>query len=104
MVCKLGHLVNKPVLVSIPRIFAGAEPHPCRLVGLEAAGLWLESADLSGTTIPNTKRLPARVFVPFAQIAYLVEAPPLVPPAVRRANTPRLGRIPFVKTEEKKRR
>jgi hypothetical protein len=83
MVNKLGHLVNKPVMVSIPAILGGAEPRSFRLVGLEPAGLWLEATDLSGTAISTAGLLPAALFVPFTQIAYLLEAPRL--PVVAKA-------------------
>ena len=74
MINMLGHHVNKLVLVSIPSIFADSEPHICKLVGIEPSGLWLESEDLTRTIFPNTESGPVKnVFIPFAQIAYLVE-------------------------------
>jgi hypothetical protein len=89
VVNKLGHLVNKPVLVSIPSVFGGAEPRSCRLVGLDAAGLWLESADLSGTIIAVAGLLPPTFFVPFTQIAYVLEA--RAPSPIAETQRPKSG-------------
>jgi hypothetical protein len=108
MVSKLGHHLNKTVLVSIPPIFTTAEPRHCRLVGIDPAGVWLESEDLSRIAFPNVERLPAKVFVPFTQIAYLVEAPPAAPapvPSARARNeAPKTGHKPPSARPEKRRR
>jgi hypothetical protein len=109
MVTKLGHHMNKPVLVSIPPIFGNTELHRCRLIGAEAAGLWLESDDFSRIAGGHVHSLPASVFVPFAQIACLAEAP-AVPlpgkpaPIVSTAEAPRRAReTPSVGTRKKSR-
>jgi hypothetical protein len=80
MVSKLGHHMNKPVLVSIPPVFGNTDLHRCRLIGAEAAGLWLESDDFSRLAGADADSSPASVFVPFAQIACLAEAPAVPPP------------------------
>ena len=89
MVSRLGHSVNKAVLVSIPPIFSDARPRDCRVVGLEPTGLWLESADLWRIAFPDAERPPSAVFVPFTHIAYLVEAPrpAVAPPPSARTET-----------------
>ena len=92
MVSILGHHVNKPVLVSIPPLFGNGELHRCQLVGIEPAGLWLESEGLSRIAFPDADPRPATVFVPFTQVAYLIGAPAVPPPARRRAESSRRGR------------
>lgn len=74
MVIRLGHSVNKAVLVSIPLIFSDARPRDCRLIGLEPTGLWLESAELWRAAFPDDERPSGAVFVPFTHIVFLVEA------------------------------
>ena len=74
-VSMLGHYLNKAMLVSIPAIFGNAEPRLCQLVGIEPAGLWLESEDLRRVAFPDAKPRSAATFVPFTQIAYVVGAP-----------------------------
>jgi hypothetical protein len=96
MVSKLGHHMNKPVLVSIPPVFGNTDLHRCRLIGAEAAGLWLESDDFSRIAGGDVDSLPASVFVPFAQIACLAEAPAVPPgkpvPIASAAEAPRRAR------------
>jgi hypothetical protein len=106
MVSKLGHHLNKPVLISIPPIFTTAEPRHCSLVGIEPAGVWLESEDLSRIAFPSAERFLATVFVPFTQIAYLVGAPPAAPTPSPRVSTeaPRPGRKPPGARPERRRR
>jgi hypothetical protein len=74
MISKLGHLVHKPVLVSIPSIAGNKTLHRCQLIGVEAAGLWLESEDFS-KIFGNDDPSPSTIFVPFAQLACLAEQP-----------------------------
>jgi hypothetical protein len=82
MVNMLSNYVNKTVLVSIPFVFKDGDPCACRLLAVEPAGLWLESAELREKMLPNADRRPkAAVFVPFAQMAYLIEDIPAPPPA-----------------------
>jgi hypothetical protein len=73
MINRLGHHINKPVLVSMPSIFADEKPRACKLIGVEPAGLWLENEDLTRMALPDADESLAPVFVPFTQIAYLVE-------------------------------
>jgi hypothetical protein len=94
MVRILGHHVNKPVLVSVPPIFGKSEPQRCRLVGIEPAGLWLESEHLSRKAFPDADPPPTPVFVPFTQIAYLIGAPVVPPPADERTVSSRPDRKP----------
>jgi hypothetical protein len=78
----LSNYVNKIVLVSTPFVFKEGDPCPCRLVAVETAGLWLESAELREKMLPNAEgRAEAAIFVPFTQIAYLVEDIPAPPTA-----------------------
>ncbi len=90
MVSRLGHSVNKAVLVSIPPIFSDVRPRDCRVIGLEPTGLWLESPDLWRIAFPDAERPPGAVFVPFTHIAYLVEARPAAaaPPPSPRTDPP----------------
>jgi hypothetical protein len=74
MVSILGYHVNKAVLVSIPPLFGNGEPRRCYLIGTEPGGLWLRCSDLSLTARFNEKPEAVTVFVPFTQIAYLLEA------------------------------
>ena len=92
MISILGHYVNKPVLVSIPPLFADGQPRACKLIGIEPGGLWLESEDLTKLAFPNAdRRSAAKIFVPFTQIAYLVEGtttPPVPPASNHSTSTP----------------
>src|ERR1700722_3787548 len=89
MVSRLGHYVNRAVLISIPPIFSDPRPRDCRVIDLEPTGLWLESADLWRIAFPDAEKPPSAVFVPFTHIAYLVEAPPASQaPATRPRNAP----------------
>lgn len=70
----LGHHVNKSVLVSVPSIFSDDDAHSCVLLGIEPSGLWLESEELTEALFAKTEMEGIRkVFIPFAQIRYLVE-------------------------------
>jgi hypothetical protein len=80
MISKLGHHINKPLLVSIPPIFGNTQLHRCRLIGTEAAGLWLESDDFPRAAGGDAASLPALVFVPFTQIACLAGDSAVPPP------------------------
>jgi hypothetical protein len=77
MINLLGSHVNKIVLVSIPFLFKDDDPRPCRLVAAETSGLWLEGAELTKRLFPDVeRRTETVVFIPFTQIAYLVEDTP----------------------------
>ena len=78
MPVSLGHSLNKVVSISSPSLFGDDLPRVCTLVGIEAAGVWLQIADPSfklfqadKTRIAATK---PNVFVPFAQIDYLLDS------------------------------
>ena len=74
MINMLGHHVNKFVLVSLPSIFPDIAPRACKLIAVEEGGLWLESEVLTKTIFPNAERGNTKqIFIPFAQIACLVE-------------------------------
>jgi hypothetical protein len=78
----LEHLVNKIVRVSVPFLFKDSGPCPCRLVAVETCGLWLAGAELAEKLFPDAeKQIEPVVFIPFTQIAYLIEAPPTPPDA-----------------------
>jgi hypothetical protein len=64
------------------------------LVGIEPAGLWLESEHLSRKAFPGTAPPPTPVFVPFTQIAYLIGAAGVPPPADEPGESSRPGRKP----------
>jgi hypothetical protein len=95
MVSRLGHSINKTVLVSIPPIFLDARPRDCRVIGLEPTGLWLESAELWRTAFPDEERPSGAVFVPFTHIAFLVEArPPTTRPSPSARTDPPTRPVP----------
>ena len=76
MISSLGHHLNKTVLVSIPPIFEDHQPVTCTLAGIEASGVWLASKDLWKKLLHgDDDRAVVPIFIPFAQIAYLLEAP-----------------------------
>ena len=83
MINRLGHHINKPVLVSMPPVFADGKPRACKLIGVEPAGLWLENEDLTRMAFPDADESLVVIFVPFTQIAYLAKGTttPLVPAA-----------------------
>ena len=80
MATQLAALLNRPVLVAIPVVFADAEARRCRLVAAEQSGLWLVSAELADAVQPRAERAetqaPPAIFVPFAQIAAVVPVAP----------------------------
>jgi hypothetical protein len=91
----LRQCLNKTVLVAIPSLFADAEARPCRVVALEAFGVWLVSNDLNKRVLPSATRDKGEaglaVFVPFAQIAAIV---PIVPPPATGAMKPAAAATP----------
>jgi hypothetical protein len=91
MINLLGQHLNKSVSVSIPIIFKDEASHACKLVGIEVSGLWLESEEFGSMLFPNLKESePPRIFVPFGQILFLVEASgPKPQPPVSVDPTPR---------------
>lgn len=84
---KIGHLLGRTVLVSIPALFSDGTCRAYTLVGFELHGLWLQSQELNERLLTEEMREIAAaspvVFVPFAQIASVVvpTAPPAAPPA-----------------------
>jgi hypothetical protein len=77
MIHMLGHYLNKVVLVSIPSIFGDDTSRACKLTGIEPSGLWLESEDFAKALLhPDDKRAAPHVFIPFHQIAFLLEPAP----------------------------
>jgi hypothetical protein len=73
MTPKIGQLLNRTVLVSIPALFSDGACRPYKLLGFELHGLWLQSEDLNRRLLTDeTHDFAATapiVFVPFAQIA-----------------------------------
>jgi hypothetical protein len=84
MPISLGHSLNKAVSVSIPLLFGDALPRVCTLVGAEAGGVWLQITDPSFKLFRTDKNRVAQanrnVFVPFAQIAYLLDSAAIANP------------------------
>jgi len=75
MINSLGRLLNKLVSVSIPSLFDDSRPRECALAGIEASGLWLEGPELAKKRLHGDSDNPeSPIFVPFAQIFYLIEA------------------------------
>jgi hypothetical protein len=78
MPISLAHSLNKVVSISRPLLFGDKLPRHCTLLGTEGGGVWLRITD------PNLRSFQAdqdgiaaanpNVFVPFAQIAYLLES------------------------------
>jgi hypothetical protein len=98
MISTLGHYLNCDLLVAIPAVFDDATPRLCKLMGIEAAGLWLVGAELADRAAPSRDREPASIFVPFAQIAFLLppyetrgETIPPPQPDKAHAKNPRKG-------------
>jgi len=83
MVNMLGHQVGKTVLVSMPSLFDNGRLLPCRVLGIEISGLWLQSEKLMNTLAPDVDvyRM-AKIFVTFTQIAFLIEQASVRAPAV----------------------
>jgi hypothetical protein len=84
MAISLGHSLNKIVSVSIPSVFGDELPRVCTLVGIEAGGVWLQITDPNFRLFRADKSqvAPAKssVFVPFAQIAYLLDSTAIANP------------------------
>ena len=68
----LGRYVNKTLRLSIPILFPDGPPCVAKLLAVEPAGVWLESEALT-QAIALSPAESARVFIPFAQIAFIVE-------------------------------
>jgi hypothetical protein len=110
MINILGHHVNKSVSVSIPVIFKDNRSRPCRLVGVEVSGLWLEGEELSAALLPKPENGETfMVFVPFAQISYLVESypravfKPSLLESIRKAETNRAEKSQVSASKKKQR-
>jgi hypothetical protein len=85
MTPKLAHFLNKTILLCIPSLYDDKQPRPYTLVGIEPCGVWLESEDLASTLLTSEKRRPPpttlAAFVPFAQIAYVLDGTHILTPA-----------------------
>jgi hypothetical protein len=100
MINRLGHHVNKSVLVSLPSVFPDVALRACKLIAVEEGGLWLESEVLTETIFAGAEDgKEKQIFIPFAQIRCLVEdtsAPP-VPSHLHKATA---GIPPHTKRRE----
>jgi hypothetical protein len=74
MIISLGHHLNSVVVVSIPALFEDDRPRECTLVGIEVSGVWLAGLELAKKSHADAKYAASPIFVPFAQIIYLMEA------------------------------
>jgi hypothetical protein len=80
MPISLGNCLSKngALLVSSHSLFGDKNLHVCTLVGLETGGLWLQINDpgftLFQTDISRVPPTNPNVFVPFAQIGYLLDS------------------------------
>jgi len=83
MIPNLSKHVNKTILVSIPVLSGSTKCKAYRLTGIELIGLWLQSADLSGSLLNHEhKSQPTMTwsfFVPFSQIACVAIASAAMP-------------------------
>ena len=75
---KLGLFIGKTVLVCIPSLFDDGRVRPCRLLGIEIHGLWLESQELRARLLPQGLDIDPSIaiscFVPFSQISGVLVA------------------------------
>jgi hypothetical protein len=73
---KLGHYLQKTILVSMPALTGTDSVLPCKLVDIEPFGLWLETDPFGEGVTPSARSdvTPGLqvVFVPFAHIAYVL--------------------------------
>jgi hypothetical protein len=75
---KLGHSLNRPVIVSIPAFFGDEAPRRCTLVDIEPAGLWFSGDALNDQLAKFEEAAPpddtlATLFIPFDQIIYVFD-------------------------------
>lgn len=71
---RLSHYLSKTILVKMTASDP-EEPQPFKLNGIEAFGLWLETADRTESKTQrhsSPPRSPRTILVPFAQIEYIV--------------------------------
>jgi hypothetical protein len=114
MPVSLAHSLNKIVSISIPLLFDDKLPRLCTLVGTEAGGVWLQITDpnfkLFQTDKGRVSPANPNVFVPFAQIAYLLEATTVdpaslsAPPASGASSSSRAIETPPTRKKETKTR
>jgi hypothetical protein len=72
----LARLVNKLILLSLVSAAEEGASVVCTLVGIEPCGIWVVGdAVLETLDVDNSIDRRSRVFIPFAQIAYLMEPP-----------------------------
>jgi hypothetical protein len=78
----ISRFLNRTVLVSIPDVFDDRAVRPCKLRGVEAIGLWLQSEELTTRLLDDEVRdvadMEPIVLVPFAQVLGIVT--PTLPP------------------------
>lgn len=83
----LANYFNKNILVLISSI--SNDPRPYTLVGIEPSGLWLESEELQRKLHTSEKQQSSTatkaVFVPFAQISYVLDGTHILTPAQESA-------------------
>jgi hypothetical protein len=75
----LANCTNKSVQVAIGTLFGDARPRVCELVGLESVGIWLVSEELTKLIYGNEANGAVPVFIPLAQVTFLVAG--ATPPA-----------------------
>jgi hypothetical protein len=68
----LANCTNKLVQVAIGTIFGDPRPRVCELVGLESMGIWLVSEELTKLIYGSEAKGPVPVFIPIAQVTFLV--------------------------------
>jgi hypothetical protein len=110
MPISLGLSLNKVVSVSIPSLFGDVLPRVCTLVGADTGGVWLQITDPSFKLFRNDKGTAApanpNVFVPFAQIAYLLDSAAIANPsgASGKPTSEASNANPAVKTRPKRKK
>jgi len=75
---RLSQYINSTVRISSPGVFADSAAHACTLVAVDDDGVWLQSEELNRLLYSTREFEPAEygapVFVPYAQIAFLIPA------------------------------
>jgi len=88
MISILRSFVNKPIRISIPALFGDEAPRIIKLIGIDPGGVWLACEDLGAMKLSEAGG-PEKIFVPFAQIAYIAlgGTPPAATPPHPPAST-----------------
>lgn len=85
----LANYFNKNILVLIPSFSDDKQPRLYTLVGIEPSGIWLESEELQRKLHTSEKQQSSTaskaVFVPFAQISYVLDGTHILTPAQESA-------------------